>query len=80
MNAAVEAVSSHADRCVRDMEISRRLSTKAVEIVLLIILKLFYMVLDNSEVGEKLQRVALRGEIVDRNIVVETLQSSSLIA
>ena len=37
---------------------------KDVEIVLLI-------VPGHSEVGEKLQRVACRGEVVDRNFVVE---------
>ena len=50
------------------------------KIVLLIVLKLYYVVLGHSEVGEKLQRVACRGEVVDRNFVVERLQSSSLIA
>ena len=44
-----------------------------VEIVLLIVLKLCYVVLGHSEVGEKLQRVACRGEVVDRNFVVERL-------
>ena len=39
----------------------------AVEIVLLIVL--CYVVLGHSEVGEKLQRVACRGEVVDRNFV-----------
>ena len=44
-----------------------------VEIVLLIVLKLCYEVLEHSEVGEKLQRVACRGEVVDRNFVIEIL-------
>ena len=44
----------------------------SVEIVLLIVLKLCYVVLWHSEVGEKLQRVARR-EVVDRNFVVERL-------
>ena len=42
-----------------------------VEIVLLIVLKLCYVVLGHSEVGEKLQRVACRSEVVDRNFVEE---------
>ena len=40
------------------------------EIVLLIVLKLCYVVLGHSAVGEKLQRVDCRGEVVDRNFVV----------
>ena len=40
----------------------------SVEIVLLIVL--CYVVLGHSEVGEKLQRVACCGEVVDRNFVV----------
>ena len=44
-----------------------------VEIVLLIVLKLCYVVLGSSEIGEKLQRVACCGEVVDRNFVVERL-------
>ena len=43
-----------------------------VEIVLSIVLKLCYVVLGHSEVGEKLQRVACR-EVVDRNFVIERL-------
>ena len=43
------------------------------EIVLLIVLKLCYVVLGHSEVGEKLQRVARRCEVDDRNFVVERL-------
>ena len=46
---------------------------EGVETVLLIVLKLCYMVLWHSEVGEKLERVACRGEVVDRNFVVERL-------
>ena len=41
---------------------------EGVEIVLLIVL--CYVVLGHSEVGEKLQRVACHGEVVDRNLVV----------
>ena len=44
---------------------------EGVEVVLLIVLKLCYVVLGLSEVGEKLQRVACPGEVVDRNFVVE---------
>ena len=46
---------------------------EGVEIVLLIVLKLCYVVLGHSEVGEKLKRVACRGEDDDRNLVVERL-------
>ena len=46
---------------------------KDVEIVLLIVLKLCYVILGHSDVGEKLQRIACRGEVVDRNLVVERL-------
>ena len=41
---------------------------EGVEIVLLI--ALCYVVLGHSEVGEKLQRVSCRGEVVNRNFVV----------
>ena len=54
--------------------------SNTAEIGLLIVLKLCYVVLGHSEVGEKLQRVACRGEVVDRNFVSLTRKSSSLIA
>ena len=41
-----------------------------VEIVFLIVLQLCFVVLGHPEIGEKLQRVACRGEVVDRNFVV----------
>ena len=46
----------------------------SVEIVLLIVLKLCYVILGHSEVGEKLQQAACRGEVVDRNFVIDCSQ------
>ena len=50
-----------------------KIQAAVVEIVLLIVLKLCYVVLGHSEVGEKLQRVACHSEVVNRNFVVERL-------
>ena len=60
---------------LRPLAIGKCLNAKkvCVEIVLLIVLKLCCVVLWHSEVGEKLQRVVCRGEVVDRNFVVERL-------